>query len=299
MKPFRTVTYGKWILAGEHAVLRGCPALAFPLTTCSLELEFIPTSTALEVEFSGPHGEELKLLFYGVLENALSRLKVNEPPQGRFVLRSSLPVGAGLGASAALCGAVARWCEAQTWIQTSDVYEFARRLEDLFHGESSGVDLAVSLSSQGVRFVRGGERLAIHPTWWPRLYLSYCGSRGMTSDCVNKVKRLFETDPERARRLDERMRQAVELAQQSLLNTEPEGGFRQLREALQLGQECFQSWGLSGGDLGSHLQMLEGSGACAAKPTGSGGGGYALSLWDREPPAELKDILLPVPRPPI
>lgn len=293
---FNTTTYGKWILAGEHAVLRGCPALAFPLTTRSLDLQFTPGKQALEVEFSGEHGQELKLLFYGVLENALARLKVPEPPHGRFILHSTLPVGAGLGASAALCGAVSRWCEAQGWIQTDEVYEFARRLEDLFHGESSGVDLAVSLSSQGVRFVRGGERSNVHPRWWPRLYLSYCGSRGMTSDCVNKVKRLFETDPERARRLDERMRQAVELAQTALLG-EPEEGFKRLREALQLGQECFQSWGLAGGDLGAHIQMLERSGAAAVKPTGSGGGGFALSLWDRQPPADLSQLLWPAPQP--
>ena len=39
MRQFNTRTYGKWILAGEHAVLRGCPALAFPLTSRSLHLE--------------------------------------------------------------------------------------------------------------------------------------------------------------------------------------------------------------------------------------------------------------------
>ena len=201
-----------------------------------------------------------------------------------------------LRASAALCGAVARWCETQAWIQAADVYEFARRLEDLFHGESSGVDLAVSLSSQGVRFVRGGERTPLKTLWWPNLYLSYCGQRGMTSDCVNKVKRLFETDPERARRLDERMRQAVELSYTALTSTR-EAGFPKLREALQLGQECFQGWGLCGGDLGSHIQLLERSGASAVKPTGSGGGGFALSLWERQPPKDLADILVPVPEP--
>lgn len=296
MKPFRTVTYGKWILAGEHAVLRGCPALAFPLLNKSLEMEYEPGESALQVDFLGENGADLKLLFYGVLENALSRLNVPETPHGRFRLTSTLPVGAGLGASAALCGAVARWCEAQKWIGEGEVYEFARRLEDLFHGESSGVDLAVSLSSQGVRFVRGGERTPVEPRWWPQLYLSYCGQRGMTSDCVNKVKSLFDSDPGRAQRLDERMRQAVELAQTALLS-EPEGGFRQLREAIQLGQECFVAWGLTGGDLGSHIQLLERSGAAAVKPTGSGGGGFALSLWDREPPRELSAILREVPRP--
>ena len=51
MRQFNTRTYGKWILAGEHAVLRGCPALAFPLTSRSLHLEYHPENANLEVEF--------------------------------------------------------------------------------------------------------------------------------------------------------------------------------------------------------------------------------------------------------
>ena len=203
MKSFNTRTYGKWILAGEHAVLRGNPALAFPLLTKYLELDFQPEKSNLHVEFKGEHGEELKLLFYGVIENAMSRLNVQEPLHGTFVITSSLPVGAGLGASAALCGAVARWCEAQGWVASAEVYEFARRLEDLFHGESSGVDVAVSLSAKGLRFVRGGEKTPLQINWWPKLYLSYCGQRGMTAECVTKVKRMFETDYSAAARIDQ------------------------------------------------------------------------------------------------
>ncbi|MGE0527232.1 MAG: mevalonate kinase, partial [Bdellovibrionales bacterium] len=119
--PFSTTTYGKWILAGEHAVLRGSPALAFPLTSRCLRLTYEPDENDFDVRFSGVHGAELKLLFYGVVENAFLQLQRPEPLTGRFALESSLPVGAGLGASAALCGAVARWCEAQGWLRADEV----------------------------------------------------------------------------------------------------------------------------------------------------------------------------------
>jgi mevalonate kinase len=297
---FRTRTYGKWILAGEHAVLRGSPALAFPLTTRSLQLDYFPQNQGLDVEFAGPNGAELKLLFYGVIENALSRLRVGEPLHGRFVLDSSLPVGAGLGASAALCGAVARWCEASGWIPTNDVYEFARELENLFHGESSGVDLAVSLSAQGIRFVRGGERKPVKINWWPKLYLSYSGQRGMTAECVAKVKRLFETDPALAAAMDAQMRRSVQLCEQALAGSESES-LPLLKQAIDLGRECFEKWELCGGDVGSHMRLLSEAGAYAVKPTGSGGGGYVLSLWRGEPPAALAQQLIALtsaPQPP-
>lgn len=277
-KSFETRTFGKWILAGEHAVLRGHPAIAFPLVSKNLNLNYVPSDRSLTVDFTGPHGAELKLLFYGVIENAMSRLGIQNGLKGEFHIESSLPVGAGLGASAALCGAVGRWCEAQGWIDKSDLYEFSRRLEDLFHGESSGVDLAVSLSAQGIRFVRGGSQTAVQTNWSPRLYLSYCGQRGMTAECVNKVKRMFEENLSRAEKLDAQMHEAVDLAEMAL-KMPKDAGIIKLTEALSLGRNCFEEWLLCGGDLGQHMKQLETAGALAVKPTGSGGGGYVLSLW--------------------
>lgn len=296
MRSFSTRTFGKWILAGEHAVLRGCPALAFPLLTRSLQLEYHPENTNLEVEFTGSNGEELKLLFYGVIENALSRLKVQEPLHGRFMLNNSLPVGAGLGASAALCGAVGRWCEAQGWIAEGEVYEFARQLENLFHGESSGVDLAVSLSAQGLRFVRDGDRQPLNVQWWPQLYLSYSGQRGMTAECVNKVKRLFESNPVKAKAMDAQMYGAVELAQRALTTDEREG-LPQLERAIYLARSCFESWDLCDRDMRAHMALLEEAGASAVKPTGSGGGGFILSLWRTLPPNSLAPHLVAITAP--
>jgi mevalonate kinase len=290
-KPFSTQTYGKWILAGEHAVLRGAPALAFPLISRSLKLDYKPHSGTLDVQFQGECGQDYKLLFYGVIENALSQLKISQPLTGTFVLDSGLPLGTGLGASAALCGAVARWCQAQGWISEGELYEFARRLEDLFHGESSGVDLAVSLSGEGVRFVRNGEKRVIKIAWKPKLYLSYCGQRGMTSECVAKVKALFESEAALAQKLDNQMRLAVDLAEKSLTNKESVG-HEGIKESLELGLACFEQWGLCKGDLAHHIRHLKESGAVAAKPTGSGGGGYVLSLWSESPPVSLQPLLV-------
>jgi mevalonate kinase len=287
---------GKWILAGEHSVLRGKPALAFPLKSRTLDLRFeSKPGQALHLETGGECGEELRLLFWGVLERACDLARVSRSEiQGNIYLESHIPIGAGLGASAALCGALGRWFESMQLVDSNDVYEFARHLENLFHGESSGVDIAVALSGEGLRFVRHGERLPIQMNWQPHWYVSYTGKRGVTRECVHQVKALIENNPRLGSEIDQTMARAVEMAAESL-QLGAEQGFSLLQDAMNLARSCFELWGLSADE---HIQWLLSQGAVAAKPTGSGGGGFVLSLWSREPEESLRESLIPVFPPP-
>lgn len=288
---FETSVPGKWILAGEHSVLRGSPALVFPLNSRRLQLSYFNQSKSnLNLELQGEHGDELELLFWGVLEKACSLIKISRSDlKGVLCLKSSIPVGAGLGASAALCVALARWIHWMRLIPESEIYEFSRNLENLFHGESSGVDIAVALSGQPLRFVREGGRTQLQKNWQPQWFVSYSGKRGVTSQCVAKVKGLLERDQILGEQIDQDMRKAVFLAEQALTSGEKQG-FELLKAAIFLANSCFEKWGLT---VEPHRDWLMEQGAVAVKPTGSGDGGYLLSLWDREPPAEALKRLIP------
>ncbi len=276
---FETRVSGKWILAGEHAVLRGGPALVFPLNSRRLSLSFVPDYKNLNLILSGPHGDEYQLLFWGVLEKACELCGIQRSKlTGTFLIESSLPVGTGLGASAALCVAVTRWLAQCDLVPQP--YEFARSLENMFHGESSGVDIAVALSGQGLRFTRAGERKALNLDWQPQWYISYSGKRGVTLECVEKVKGLLAKKSELGLQLDQQMIAATEQAEQALLKKD----LSALVDAINLAGNCFIQWGLS---PESHIQWLQENGALAVKPTGSGGGGYVLSLWKQTPPKEI------------
>lgn len=290
---FSCKSFGKWILAGEHAVLRGVPALVFPIQSRALELHYSRGENPLELRLIGDHGKDLQLLIWGVLEKACELKKISRSAlKGTLLLESSIPVGAGMGASAALCVALTRWLGFLGYVEESEYYEFARNLENLFHGESSGVDIAVALSGEGLRFVRDGERKPVTLAWKPRWYISYSGKRGVTVDAVNKVKDLILQDPAKGEMLDQQMAQAVALSERALKMEEPQG-LVELKKALELAGDCFEQWGLNEGAPAAHLRWLKEKGAVAVKPTGSGGGGYVLSLWSQEPPEEVLSQLIP------
>lgn len=281
---------GKWILCGEHSVLRGSPALVFPLQSKVLNLKYTPSKTeALSLDLGGDYGPEFRVLFWGVVDRAceLSGFK-KSGIFGQVRITSQIPIGSGLGASASLCVAIGKWFESLGAVKNSEIYEFSRQLENLFHGESSGVDIAVALNAEPIRFSRSGEREKLQIKWKPNWYLSYSGKKGSTLECVNMVKALHSKQPELGKKLDQQMQDSVELAHKALLCDETEG-FLMLQSAMNLSKDCFEQWGLC---THSAMNELLEAGASAVKPTGSGGGGYVLSLWKNPPPKHLEEKLI-------
>lgn len=283
---FTTTTHAKWILAGEHAVLRGHGALVFPLRNHQLTLSYTHEDIELHADYSGTSGSDMSLLFWSVLQQgqqllgqSLNRLS------GQFHIDCTIPIGVGMGASAALCVAMARWFAAQHLIPAETTLQFARDLEHLFHGQSSGLDIAGVASDSGVYFQQG-QTQAITQNWQPCWYLSSCGQLGITSHCINQVKQLWETSPHLGKELDVIMSQAVEQARLALETNTP-NSLHLLTESVKKGATCFHKWGLVSETLEQHMQLLYKHGAIAVKPTGSGNGGYVMSLWEKPPTTPL------------
>lgn len=274
---------GKCILTGEHAVVRGAPAIVLPLASRHLELSWEYQPEAMDeviVESAEIEGPFLESLNKGLNMAELSL------PRGKwkFQLSSTIPVRAGLGSSAALVVGVLQLLE-RLGVKVKDRFQFALELENLFHGTSSGIDVAAVLEGKPIHFERGKAAIPLQLPWKPKLYLLDSGTRSSTKACVEKVVKFNRVD------LDLRMKEASLLAKHAFELSEKEG-VASLAKALQLARTCFEEWSLIPEEVGAAIQLLERRGAIAVKPTGSGDGGFVLSLWSHTPPKELS--LIPV-----
>ena len=287
---FQVTAHAKWILAGEHAVLRGHPALVFPVPEKFIKLTFQSSENPLNVDFLGPYGDTLLLIFWGILEESLKLIhKRHEDMRGKFTLLNNIPMGAGMGFSAALCVAVSRWIQWSGWIKENELFDFARTLENFFHGKSSGVDIAGALCQQATYFTQAQGFSSLQLTWRPNIFLSYSEKISMTAQCIDKVNKLWETNATLADKLDNSMRDSVEQAKLSLTsnNLSPSKKEAYLAAAINKANDCFEHWGLNKGELKEHIDQLMQHGALAAKATGAGNGGYVISLWKQAPKKDI------------
>jgi mevalonate kinase len=280
---------GKWVLAGEHAVLRGATAVALPHPEFSLELTFQPQvwsqPWATEEEFLKVAPDSASPLINEFLEGLKSEAAQKgatfPAPRGSLLLESSIPVGAGLGSSAALCVAFTRWVAGPLGLEEADLFEFARRLEDRFHGRSSGMDVAATSQGRPIVFTMAGGARPLEISKLPRFTFHDTGLRSRTSECVAKVNVFREAQPGPGEKLDQQMSEAAELAASGLLRypIHAEEGLESLVRAMNLARGCFQGWDL----VPPQIQKLEAEllkqGALAVKLTGAGAGGYVVALW--------------------
>ena len=142
------------------------------------------------------------------------------------------------------------------------------------------MDVAIALQARPLLYKTPGEFIPFEPQWKPHLYLSHCGKRGVTADCIRRVKKLWQTNESLGQMIDLDMQRSFELAQRAMGRP---GSVHELQQSILLARSCFERWGLVSVELSEHMNELHKHGAIATKPTGSGDGGFVLSLWDQKP----------------
>ena len=296
MTEFKKRFFGKWVLAGEYSVLRGLPALVYPLSHYFMDFHYKESNTPIQVKRKGNQGERLNFSLDPLFKKALKMSnKKKSDLKGSLIVNSSIPPETGLGASSVLCVGIASLFLYKGWILQKKMREFAISLEDFFHGKSSGMDVNVVLEKKAILYQK--EKKIKYPPRFkiqPNLFLSYSGEKSSTAVGMSIAKKWFNKNRKQAEQMDKNMAQSVKICLLALKERDKGQCKKMLTQALSLGEKCFHKWGLISPMLKKHIAYLKKQGALAVKPTGSGLGGHVISLWDDEPPSSIKKDLIPL-----
>jgi mevalonate kinase len=284
-------------LTGEHSILRGFRAVSLPREDLNLTLTFEPSPNGgLKIAPKDASFSVRKVLNAfdkirsGQGEMTFSNLQ-KEGLSGILSISGEIPLGAGLGSSAAFCLAIVKWLASLLSIPSSKICTLATELENEFHGKSSGIDVATIFHGEpiGIRLesADSGERRSLIRKLGvkslPRFTFHDTGIRSSTKTCVEQVQNLQFTDPEKAQALDQLMDYASVEAEKGLIlfsKGNHREGLKYLSHAMNEAHSIFQEWGLVPKEASLLIENLKRKGALAAKLTGSGGGGITVALWD-------------------
>ncbi|MBC6416047.1 MAG: hypothetical protein GDA46_06645 [Bdellovibrionales bacterium] len=292
---FQKKFFGKWVLAGEYSVLRKGFAIVYPLNSYSIGFKYSESKRNLVIQKSGSYQSDLDFSITPILYKALKFLnKKQESLKGVLEIKGDIPFGAGVGASASLCVGIAYLFLYKKWLKRNQVKSFASHLEDFFHGKSSGMDITSVIHKKPILYYKGTLKNLNSFKEKPLLFLSYSGGRSATSVGVSKVRKLFDRNWNLAESIDKQMCQSVNLCLKALKERHAKKSLSLLSQALDLGEDCFNKWGLISYELEQHIKELKKKGALSTKPTGSGLGGHVISLWTIPPPSSLKEKLIPL-----
>jgi mevalonate kinase len=277
---------GKFILAGEHSIVKRGRALGFPLPLLQIRIEESDAFQGLVL--NGEHRSSSNFSQYLSLRQ---RLGIKKPVRGARV-DSEIPIGGGLGSSAALCVALGR-----LHFPHEDARAIALRAlegERSFHGSPSGLDPFTVAYNRPIVFdvlTQQARPLRLDAAVRDGFYfvLRDSGLRHQTRQVIEALQSLRERAPER---VEHAFATLSEIVEASLLAFE-EGEAAELGAQMNLAHRSLADLGLSNPELEAAVASLHSEGALGAKLTGAGCGGFALGLF-RGPPKtqEASDVVL-------
>lgn len=287
----------KVILFGEHFVVYGEPAIVMAIdkrayakteiradnvlhfTSTNLDLAVRVDGDSFKVERGDP--KEAKMKFEPVklaVEKVLGRY--GERIGLDVEITSSVPVGAGLGSSAAVVASVTAAASSLLKVDVSkeDIFKIAYEAEKFVHGMPSGVDPAVSTF--------GGTLLFQVDTGFKPLEVKsdiplVIGETGVTRSTrvqVEKVRQMKQIFPQIVELM---MRSAREIALRAI-EAFKESDVDTIGSLMNINHALLYGLGVSDESLEWLINAARKSGALGAKLTGAGGGGCMIALTKKE-----------------
>ena len=286
------IATGKIILMGEHSVVYGEPAIAFPFAGAKVQVEITANET----------NTLISSYYHGLLEEVPSHLKnvkdllhrlQQDFHTGPFAtsIVSTIPSERGMGSSAAVAVALTR--AFFDWIKKDftkeELMTYVNFSEKIAHGNPSGIDAAAASGTDAIYFIKGHPITSFPLTIDGYLLVADTGIKGQTREAVKSVAHLFETSKQLASQAIQRLGIETQKAKEAIIANQLEV----LGESMNNAHQALQQLGVSNQQLDQLVSLALAHGAYGAKLTGGGRGGCMIALTKTKEQAEnISRILL-------
>jgi len=275
---------GKIILAGEHAVVYGRPAIAAPVW------ERVATATITDLPPGAGcllHVRDLQRTFplataaddeplALVTRLTLAALGITTVPAWQIELTSQLPIASGLGSGAALSSALVKAIYAHVGapVTPAQVSSLVYASERLYHGTPSGIDNTVIAYGLPLWFVKDAAPEPFHPGAPLTIAIADSGIRAPTKETVGDVRLGWQRDPVRYTAWFDEIGAIVHAARRAIAI----GDAAALGLLFTQNQLLLEQLGVSSLPLEALIAAANAAGALGAKLSGGGRGGNIIAV---------------------
>jgi mevalonate kinase len=297
----------KIILFGEHFVVYGEPAIvlaidrrAYATVDFSDDKRLHVKSTNLNLKgcfkngvFQAEQGDarEAKSRFEPVkiaVEKVSARQ--NQTVGLTVEINSTVPVGAGLGSSAAVVAAVTAAVGALLKVDISkeDVFRIALEAEKSVHGNPSGVDPAIATFGGALLFQTDTGFKPLEVKAGIPMVIGDTGVERSTRVQVEKVRNMTDNYPQ----IFDPLRRAARETVLRGIDALKENDLDTLGDLMNVNQALLYGIGVSDESLEWLINAAKKAGALGAKLTGAGGGGCMIALAKEEKLHEVHEAIM-------
>lgn len=244
------MTHAKAIFFGEHSVVYGYKGITIPLPEMNIivnleKKDMIQSRDEILSYIADTCGIDKKTAIH---------------------INSNIPVGRGLGSSAALSIAIARANNCQ------NLKEIADKCEKFIHGNPSGIDVNQVLSSTPLVFSKSEGSAPLKFSLNCFLLIIDTGVVGITKNTVKHVKENFKNYKPYIDGLGKLTEDVIYHLKEKNINI--------IGEAMYKAHSLLQKIGVSHKSNDDIVNICKENNALGAKLTGGGGGGCCIALSD-------------------
>lgn len=291
---------GKTILFGEHAVVYGKPAIAAAVdkrayVTIKKREDNLTHVTVEELGLSGfldlKNGtikiEEGRKNQTGILEYILKSLLKTESVDGiDIIVKLDIPIGAGLGSSAAVTVATIMSAASfnQIKLTNEDIANLAHQVELDVQGAASPIDTTLSTHGGVIYLSKNAQKITrLEIEQELPIVIGYTSHRGNTGELVESVRLKRESQPQVINPILDSMEAVANGARQALTT----GDHKSIGLLMNINHGLLDALGVNTEELSKMVFTARNNGAMGSKLTGAGGGGSMIAYC----PGKVEEVV--------